>query len=116
MKSADASQEDWGPTRPFCGRPSPRPPCFVLVKSLRRDVRAIGPSHGTTVEEEALKVLWGFQRFEDRTIEPGAEVDRLCGVIVESQVNAEPPAVLSLDHRWQGVHRALEANLEWAGV
>ena len=52
------------------------------------------------IEEESSKVGEIFERFEDRSFQPLAEVDRFFGVVVEGQVNSKTATVLSSYDRW----------------
>src|SRR4030095_12664402 len=78
-----------------------------VIQGLGRDVGAVRPGHGATIQEELLKVQLVLERFEHWPHEPRLEVNAPLGAVVEGEVNPKVFLVLGVNDVRQKHHNDL---------
>src|SRR5262245_48389715 len=74
------------------------------MQRLRRDVSSVRPRQSTGFDKEALKVRGVFKWFEDRSGQPGGEVNGAFNAVVKDDMNAVAATVFGADYGWKSIH------------
>ena len=75
-----------------------------VVQRFWGDVRTIRPRDRSAIDEELLEICLVFQRFENRALQPGSEVNRSFQVVVERHANSEVARIRRTNDRREHVH------------